>query len=101
MIYSSSPLCSIHGLSLPREKGFLFELERVEPTSLSVLLFLFFTPLQFTLKNISKIMPRSTSTIQSNAITVFCGSSPGNDPIYLQVASSLASAIANSGKTLI
>ncbi|GAA5955954.1 hypothetical protein JCM3765_000053 [Sporobolomyces pararoseus] len=37
----------------------------------------------------------------SSGITVFCGSSPGNDPVYLETATSLAKAIAKSGKTLV
>ncbi|GAA6015427.1 hypothetical protein JCM11491_000428 [Sporobolomyces phaffii] len=34
-------------------------------------------------------------------LTVFCGSSSGNDPVYLAAADSLAVAIAHSGKTLV
>jgi len=45
--------------------------------------------------------PSPSTTAQPDAITVFCGSSPGNDGVYLEVASSLAKAIARSGKTLI
>ncbi|GAA5934545.1 Log1p [Sporobolomyces koalae] len=36
-----------------------------------------------------------------SGITVFCGSSPGHDRVYLEVATCLARAIAKSGKTLV
>ncbi|GAA5918977.1 hypothetical protein JCM5296_004166 [Sporobolomyces johnsonii] len=35
------------------------------------------------------------------AIAVFCGASPGNDPVYIQAAESVARAIAQAGKTLV
>ncbi|GAA5879112.1 hypothetical protein JCM16303_001302 [Sporobolomyces ruberrimus] len=50
-----------------------------------------------TTPNSSSLPPADPST----GITVFCGSSPGTDPIYLETATSLAQAIAKSGKTLI
>ncbi|GAA5906456.1 Log1p [Sporobolomyces salmoneus] len=37
----------------------------------------------------------------TSGCTVFCGSSPGSDPIYLETAASVGRAIAKSGKTLI
>lgn len=35
------------------------------------------------------------------AYTVFCGSAPGNDPVYAEAADQLARAMAKAGSTLI
>ncbi|POY76525.1 hypothetical protein BMF94_0366 [Rhodotorula taiwanensis] len=48
--------------------------------------------------------PAQTAATNSNepkAITVFCGSSPGNDPVYLEAAEQLAARLAHSGIELI
>ncbi|KWU42518.1 hypothetical protein RHOSPDRAFT_13320, partial [Rhodotorula sp. JG-1b] len=43
----------------------------------------------------------SASTSRPQSITVFCGSSPGKDPIYLEAAAQLATELARNQVTLI
>lgn len=43
----------------------------------------------------------SASPKQPQSITVFCGSSPGKDPVYLEAADQLATELAHEGVTLI
>ncbi|GAA6063473.1 hypothetical protein JCM10212_006335 [Sporobolomyces blumeae] len=43
----------------------------------------------------------TSSALTDLGITVFCGSSPGTDPVFLETADSLARAIARSGQTLV
>lgn len=42
-----------------------------------------------------------TTNPQTKAVTVFCGSSSGNDPVYLEAAAQLATELARSGIELI